>query len=52
MSREEAWELVALEMANTPLKALRHYPRLENFGGPSVPKPNDRGTQLFSEDLW
>ncbi|MCV9964390.1 hypothetical protein OIU34_21105 [Pararhizobium sp. BT-229] len=52
VSREEAWELVALEMANTPHNPLRHYPRLENYGGPSVPKPNDRGTELFSEDLW
>jgi hypothetical protein len=52
VTREEAWELVALEMKNTPHKALIHYPRLENFGGPTVPKPNNRGDELFSEDLW
>lgn len=51
VTREEAWELVANEMAG-PSASLAHYPRLENFGTSRYPKPNDRGEELYSEDVW
>jgi hypothetical protein len=51
VTREEAWLLVAVEMAGTT-EPLLHYPRLENFGTSATPMPNNRGKDLFSEDLW
>jgi hypothetical protein len=53
VTREEAWNLVALEMrASDTFTTLDHYPRLENFGTALDPMPNNRGRQLFSEDVW
>ncbi|MCS4088694.1 hypothetical protein [Rhizobium sp. BK176] len=52
VSREEAWKLVAEEMAAFPGQKLAHYPALENFGTDEHPMPNNRGSELFSEDVW
>ncbi|MBY3155293.1 hypothetical protein HFO56_23505 [Rhizobium laguerreae] len=52
VTREEAWHIVVREMASPGRAALVHYPELVNFGTDKDPKPNDRGRDLFSEDLW
>jgi hypothetical protein len=52
VTREEAWKLVAEEMAASPDQKLAHYPALENFGTDEKPMPNNRGRDLFSEDVW
>jgi hypothetical protein len=52
VTREEAWKLVAHEMAASPDVVLTHYPALENFGTAENPMPNNRGRDLFSEDIW
>lgn len=52
VTRGEAWKLVAHEMSASPYPVLVHYPALENFGTAENPMPNDRGRDLFSEDIW
>jgi hypothetical protein len=51
VTRTEAFDLVVEEMRLAP-RNQQHYPALENFGTDADPRPNNRGRELYSEDLW